>query len=96
MDIIELSEENILDDAVFSCGTINDCTLDDYHAERMTFKHVIFHNVVFNKIKFKQIDLMGVRFQNCDLSNVDFSKDAEAWGLKNNLDEKIHELVTMH
>ena len=48
LDIIELSRDNIVDEALFSLGTISDCSLENHEAERMAFKQVIFNNVVFN------------------------------------------------
>jgi uncharacterized protein YjbI with pentapeptide repeats len=69
-----LLEENLVDEVIFSFGTISDCSLENFEAERMTFKQVIFKKVTFNKVAFRRIELINVRFQNCDLSNVDFSE----------------------
>jgi len=33
LDIIELSRENIMDEAIFSYGTISDCSLENHEAE---------------------------------------------------------------
>ncbi len=74
MDIIDLSIEDIVDEAIFSFGTVCDCTLENYETEKITFKQVIFQKVVFNEITFRRIELINVRFENCDLSNVDFNE----------------------
>ena len=74
LDIIELSKENIEDESIFSFGTVSDCSLENHEADRVAFKQVIFKKVIFNKITFRRIEMVDVRFENCDLSNVDFNE----------------------
>ena len=74
LDQIELYRENITDEADFSFAIVSDCSLEKLDANKIAFKQVIFKNVIFNEIVFRCIDLVDIRFENCDLSNVDFSE----------------------
>ncbi len=72
---IELSPMMIVDEGNIALGTISDCDLEDVTGERMVFRLVKFKNVNLHRnVMLKHIELMDVRFENCDLSNVDFGE----------------------
>lgn len=68
------AEERIVDEAIFSSVRICDAAFEPKEAECLTFKQTIFQKVLFNETVWRHIDLMNVRFEDCDLANVDFSE----------------------
>ena len=63
----------ITDRTFFEFGIIENCTIEQQEAHRVRFDQVIFRNVVFTDTALAGIELTDVRFEHCDLSNVDFN-----------------------
>lgn len=54
-------------------GMIVDCVIEDQEANKVTFDKIIFKNVTFTESTLTGVELTDVIFEQCDLSNVDFS-----------------------
>jgi len=69
-DVIgEIHSENILSNKVIENVSISG--LEDI---RVSFDKCIFRNVTFDYCDLRKIDMMDVVFENCNLSNISFSK----------------------
>ena len=73
LDEICLSDNSIKDEDSFSMSIVSDCIIDNQMAKQIRCRHMIFNKVTFVEVSFEGIDLTDVRFENCDLSNVDLS-----------------------
>lgn len=53
--------------------SIEDLTIDNQEANRVSFDKVLFKNVVITESALREIELTDTIFEKCDLSNIDFS-----------------------
>jgi uncharacterized protein YjbI with pentapeptide repeats len=63
----------LLSEERYESGVIEDCSLDDQTAERISFDQVILRNVSLTEARLKGLELTDVIFEKCDLSNINFS-----------------------
>tara|TARA_B100000965_G_scaffold345281_1_gene315967 strand:+ start:105 stop:761 length:657 start_codon:yes stop_codon:yes gene_type:complete len=68
IDIIDIEDEDIFKDVY-----VSDCTIENEAARHVSFNGVVFKNVNFKELELSSLDLTDVRFEDCDLSNVNFS-----------------------
>ncbi|SEP40924.1 pentapeptide repeat-containing protein [Propionispora vibrioides] len=66
--INELREEDSV-----ALSLIQDCTLGTQTAANVAISQVLFKNVVFNSVHWPALKLTDTVFDQCDLSNVDFT-----------------------
>jgi uncharacterized protein YjbI with pentapeptide repeats len=76
LEVLYLSDITIQREDDFTSGIVNNCVIENQDADHVAFKQVVFKNVTFKAGAFRGIDLTDVRFENCDLSNVDLSEAA--------------------
>ncbi|WP_342564648.1 pentapeptide repeat-containing protein [Paenibacillus sp. FSL R7-0345] len=67
IDALQTKEE-------YSRCQISDIQLEYQEAEKVSFDKVLFKNVTISESTLRAIELTDVVFENCDLSNVDFSE----------------------
>jgi len=74
LDSISIFDKSIQSEDTFNRGIISNGLVENQTADHVSFNKVIFKNVIFNNVLFKYLDLVDVRFENCDLSNMDLSE----------------------
>ncbi|MBY0014427.1 pentapeptide repeat-containing protein [Paenibacillus typhae] len=67
IDALQTKEE-------YSRCQISDIQLEYQEAEKVSFDKVLFKNVIISESSLRAIELTDVIFENCDLSNVNFSE----------------------
>lgn len=73
LEKIDLSQEQLENDFIYSLGSICDCTLGNGSAEHGTFEKMTMRNVNFENSSLPFLELTDVVFENCNLSNGIFS-----------------------
>ena len=74
LETLSVSDKIIQSEDSFTMGIISNELVENQTADHVSFKKVLFKNVTFNKVSFRYMDLIDVRFENCDLSNMDLSE----------------------
>lgn len=69
-----LQVDSLMSKEEYSSCLISDCLIEYQEAERVSFDKVMFKNVTITESSLGGIELTDVIFENCDLSNVDFSE----------------------